>query len=101
MAPCYKPDAANPVSSNWFIAKKFHANGARSHGVEVVSDVRGEASRGGKELRNDFERAVTRADAALHVAEVFGPFGCPTREVINPLRSPMTTPSIATKFCRR
>jgi hypothetical protein len=66
--------------------KKFHANGAHSHGVEVVSDVRGEASGGGKELRNNFARAVTRPDAALHVAGVFGPFGCPTptREVINP-----------------
>jgi hypothetical protein len=86
MAPCYKPDAANPLSSNWLIAKKFHANGAHSHGVEVVSDVRGEASGGGKELRNNFERAVTRPDAALHLAGVFGPFGCPTptREVINP-----------------
>jgi hypothetical protein len=70
----------------WLIAKKFHANGAHSHGVEVVSDVRGEASGGGKELRNNFERAVTRPDAALHLAGVFGPFGCPTptREVINP-----------------
>jgi hypothetical protein len=101
MAPCYKPDAANPLSSNWLIAKKFHANGAHSHGVEVVSDVRGEASGGGKELRNNFERAVTRPDAALHVAGVFGPFGCKTREVIIRSRSPMTTPSIAPKLCRR
>jgi hypothetical protein len=50
MAPCYKPDAANPASSNWFVAKKFHANGAHSHGVEVVSDVRAKRHEAAKSL---------------------------------------------------